>query len=83
LKLFAEIKTGKFKPLTSEYVLDELEAATDPLREDRIRLIKEYGVEVIPASEETKSLATAYIEAGIIPPAYGTDGFHIASATVR
>jgi hypothetical protein len=24
-----------------------------------------------------------FIEAGIIPPAYGTDGFHIASATVK
>jgi hypothetical protein len=60
-----------------------LEAATDPLSEARLRLVKEYDVEVIPASDEAKSLAAAYIKAGIIPRAYGTDGFHIAAATVK
>jgi hypothetical protein len=83
LRLFAEIKAGKFRPFTSEYVTRELEAAADPLREDRLRLIKEYDVEVIPASNIAKNLASAYIEAGIIPPAFGTDGFHIAAATVK
>ena len=83
LRLFAEIKAGKFRPFTSQYVLDELEAATDSLRKERIRLITEYGVEVIPASDEAKNLAMAYIESGIIPSAYGTDGFHIAAASVR
>ena len=83
LQLFAEIKAGKFRPFTSEYVTQELEAATDTRREDRLSLIQDYGVEVIPVSDETKNLAAAYIEAGIIPSAYGTDGFHIASATVK
>ena len=57
LRLFAEIKAGKFKPFTSEYVTQELEAATDSHREDRLRLIKEYNVEIIPASDEAKNLA--------------------------
>jgi len=83
LRLFAEVKAGKYKPFTSEYVMQELEAATDTRREDRLRLIQEYGVDVIPTSDETEKLATAYIEAGIIPPAYSTDGFHIAAATVK
>jgi len=83
LRLFAEIRAGKFQPFTSGYVLDELEAATDHLREDRLRLIKEYNVEVIPANDEAKNLAATYIKAGIIPPAYATDGFHIATATVK
>ena len=83
LKLFAEIKAGKFKPFTSEYVIQELEAAPDSIREERLLLIQQYAIEVIPASEEAKSLATAYIEAGIIPPAYSTNGFHIAAASVR
>jgi hypothetical protein len=81
--LFAEIKAGKFKPFTSEYVVRELKAAMDSQRDERLRLIDEYSVEVIPASDKAKSLATSYIEAGIIPPAYGTDSFHIASATVK
>jgi hypothetical protein len=83
LRLFEEIKAGKFQPFTSEYVLDELEAATDMLREKRLQLIAEYGVEIIPANDEVKNLAMAYIESGIIPLSYGTDGFHIASASVR
>jgi hypothetical protein len=83
LRLFEEIRVGKFKPFTSEYVLDELEAADDLLREKRLQLIKDYRIEVIPASDEAKSLAASYMKAGIIPPAYGTDGFHIASATVK
>ena len=83
LRLFAEIKAGKFKPFTSEYVTRELEAAVDSLRVERLRLVKEYEVEVIPASDEVKNLAESYIEAGIIPAAYGTDGFHIAAAAVK
>jgi hypothetical protein len=83
LRLFGEIKAGKFHPFTSEYVVRELEAATDHLREERLRLIKEYDVDLIPASDEAKSLATAYINAGVIPSAYGADGFHIAAATVK
>ena len=83
LRLFAEIKAGKFQPFTSEYVREELEAATDSLREDRLRLIKEYDVGIIPASDEAKSLAETYIKTGIIPQSYGTDGFHIAAATVK
>jgi hypothetical protein len=83
LKLFEEIKNGNFKPFTSEYVVRELEAATDSLKNERLMLIKEHKIEIIPESDETKSLALAYIEAGIIPSAYGTDGYHIAAATVK
>lgn len=83
LQLFEEIKSGKFKPFTSQYVLDELEAAQDALREDRLKLIQKYAVEVIPESEEAKSLALAYIKAGIIPQTYSTDGFHIAAASIK
>ena len=82
MQLFREIKAGKFKPFTSGYVIDELEAAEDSLREQRLLLIKEYGIEIIPTSDEMKNLAVIYIEAGIIPPSYATDGFHIAAATV-
>ena len=57
LRLLAETKAGKFKPFTSEYVTRELEAATDPQRDSRLRLIKEHGVELIPASDEAKNLA--------------------------
>jgi hypothetical protein len=83
LRLFEEIRAGKFKPFTSRYVIDELEAAHDVLRGDRLKLIQEYAVEVIPESDEVKNLALAYIKAGIIPQAYNTDGLHIAVASVK
>jgi len=83
LKLFKEIQSGKYKPFTSQYVIEELEAATDSLRGERLKLIQKYAVEVIPESEESKSLTLAYIKAGIIPEAYSTDGLHIAAATVK
>ena len=82
LKLFAEIKAGNYRPLTSVYVTRELESATDALREDRLRLIHEYGVEVIPASNEAERLARLYIAEGVIPEKFLSDALHIAAATV-
>ena len=82
LKLFAEIKAGNYRPLTSVYVTREFESATDALREDRLRLIHEYGVEVIPASNEAERLARLYIAEGVIPEKFLSDALHIAAATV-
>jgi len=82
LKLFAEIKAGKFKPFTSEYVTRELEAATDTQRDVRLRLIQEYGVEVILSNEKAERLADVYISENVIPAKYVTDALHIAVATV-
>jgi len=82
LRLFAEIKAGKFKPYTSEYVTRELQAAADNLREDRLQLIKEYGVETILASDEVEHLAALYIREGVIPVKYLPDALHIAAATI-
>jgi hypothetical protein len=76
------LRGGKFKPFTSKYVTEELEDATDSLREDRLRLIKEYEVEVIPASAEARQLAELYFKAGVIPEKYRMDALHIAAATV-
>jgi predicted nucleic acid-binding protein len=82
LQLFEEIRTGKFKAFTSKYVVEELEDASDYLREKRLQLIHDYEIEVIPANSESERLAQAYISAGIIPRKYATDALHIAAATV-
>ena len=81
-RLFAEIKAGKFRPFTSEYVTRELKAAPEPMREERLRLIHDYKVEVIPASDDAERLAKLYTKEGIIPEKYPTDALHIAAATV-
>ncbi len=82
LQLFDEIKAGKFKSFTSQYVVEELEAATDILKEKRLALIEKYGIIKIAACDEAKRLAEAYISAGIIPPRYTTDAMHVAAVTV-
>ena len=83
LQLFAEIKAGKFKAYTSEYVILELDDTKDTAKLDRMKaLIADYGITVIPVSEEAELLADIYVNAGIIPAKYGTDALHIASATV-
>jgi len=83
LKLFEEIKIGKFIPFMSDYVLNELESAKDAMRESRLGLVKEYKIKTIQASDEAKNLAMAYIEAGIIPAKHSTDARHIAIAAVK
>jgi len=83
LRLFEEIGAGKFKPYTSEYVIEELEAAEDTNRDARLALIGKYGVEVIPASAKAANLALTYVKSGIIPDKYSADARHIAAASVK
>ena len=49
---------------------------------DTLRLIEEYKVEVIPASDEVERLAMLYTKEGVIPEKYPTDALHIAAVTV-
>jgi len=82
LKLFKEIKAGKFKPFTSEYVTQELECTRDAKKLGLMKtLITDHGITVIPVSEEIKRLADVYVTAGVIPARYSTDALHIAAAT--
>lgn len=81
LKLFDEIKAGKFVPFTSKYVLDELAKTKEPGRRARMEaLVIEHEMEVLPARDEIKRLAGMYIEQGIIPKGYSDDALHLAAA---
>jgi len=64
VKLFAEIKAGKFKPFTSEYVLDELEDTKDTEKlKKRKALIADNAIKVLPGNDEIVQLADLYISA--------------------
>jgi predicted nucleic acid-binding protein len=83
LRLFEEIKTGKFKPFTSEYVTRELEVSKGVEKLAKMKaLISDYGITLIPANPEIERLANVYVSTGIIPAKYATDALHIAAATV-
>jgi predicted nucleic acid-binding protein len=82
-RLFAEIKAGKFEPYTSEYVLDELNSASESKRLMMFKLIAENDIQVLSKNDETGNLAAVYVQEGIIPAKFSTDSLHIASATVN
>ncbi|GHU97962.1 hypothetical protein FACS1894211_00850 [Clostridia bacterium] len=82
LKLFQEIKAGKYQPFTSAYVVQELEKASESKREKMLRLLDEYGIVPLIPNDEVTRIAELYISHGVIPAKYDTDALHIAAATV-
>lgn len=82
LRLFEEIKQGRYLPYTSGYVVNELAEASDPKRSEMLGLIVEYDVITLPVDAEAERLAALYVSEGIIPQKYVVDGIHIAIATV-
>ena len=83
IKLFDEIKQGKYIPYTSDYVLQELLKADEPKRTQMIDLIRKYNVKFLEADETAEILADEYVLENIIPLKYRTDGIHIAMATIN
>lgn len=83
VRLFEDIAQGKYDAYTSIYVVNELAAAPSIKREKMIGLIEQYRIEVLPANKEADRLADIYIEQGIIPAKYKTDGIHIAIASIN
>ena len=48
-----------------------------------IALIEQYNITVLELNEEAERLADIYVEQGVIPMKYRTDGVHIAVAAVN
>lgn len=83
LKLFEEIKAGKYVPYTSDAVLDELGKATKEKFDQMVELISQYSMITLPIKEDAKKLAAMYMNECVIPEKYPTDALHIAVATVN
>ena len=83
LALLEEIRAGKYNPYTSDYVMQELLRASEPLRGQMTGLIDENGMTVLPTGPEAKRLADLYIKEGVIPQKHITDALHIAVASVH
>jgi hypothetical protein len=81
--LFKEIAAGKYAAFTSLYVVDELEKAPSEKRDKMIALIEQFSITALALSDEAERLADTYVEQGIIPLKYRTDGVHIAIAAVN
>ncbi|MCL2630800.1 MAG: hypothetical protein FWD49_04680 [Firmicutes bacterium] len=81
IRLFEEIKAGKYLAYTSQYVVDELDDAPEPRRTQMFDLLKEHKIGLIPSSAEIERLANVYIADGIISKNYLTDARHIAATS--
>jgi len=82
VRLFDEIKQGKYEAFTSIAVVEELEKAPDEKRNRMIDLLKKCPITILQVSEEVKTLAIQYVAAEILPLNSLTDAQHIAAATV-
>ena len=81
--LFEECAADKFEPYTSLYVINELENTLGDKRDKMIALVERYGITVLALNNEAEQLADIYVEQGVIPLKYRTDGVHIAVAAVN
>jgi predicted nucleic acid-binding protein len=84
IKLFEDIKNGKYVPFTSDYVMDEIDNTPDfRKREELNKLILEYEIKRFQKTDEIRHLAEEYVKEGVIPEKYVTDALHIATAAVN
>jgi predicted nucleic acid-binding protein len=84
LRLFEEIRAGKFEPYTSVYVIEELDGTEDQFRREAMKaLIDDYHIMVLSATDKADRLAAVYLTEGAVKAAYFTDALHIATAAVN
>ena len=83
IKLFEEIKAGRYVPFSSGYVIYELNQAPEPLRSDMLDLLDSYGIITFKAQEEADKLAEIYLRERVVPPSHPMDALHLAIAAVR
>ena len=83
VKLFQEIRVGKYEAYTSAYVMDELIESDEPKRSNMLALIYEYNVTILPVSGEAGKLADVYLKEGVIPVKHRYDALHIAAAAIN
>ena len=83
VKLFEEIKEGKYQAFTSMYAVEELQKAPVEKAQKMADLIAEFGIIVLETSDEASTLAVQYRKQSIIPPGSTVDAQHIAVASVN
>jgi hypothetical protein len=83
VRLFEDVAAGKYEAYTSDYVVRELEISASEKRDKMLALIERYGITVLGLDPEAEQLADSYVEHGIIPDKYRTDGIHIAITAVN
>jgi hypothetical protein len=81
-RIFDLIKAGEYEPYTSPYATREINDEPNQEKQEKMKaLIADYGVVILPVTEEIERLAGLYVQEKAISPAWATDAAHIATAT--
>ena len=83
LRLFEEIRQGKYVPYTSVYVLDELRNAPGEKRKKMLQLVEDFNIIVLSTDANAERIAELYVSEGIIPRKYAADATHIAMTSTN
>ena len=78
---FQRVRKGGFLILLSAHTVDELMPAPEQVLMV-LRDLPQHCVETVASSDETETLAKAYIEAGALGEGSYMDALHVATATV-
>jgi len=81
-EFFENIKQGKYEIFISQTVLNEIDKADEPKKNQLMQLIKEYQPQGLDITSEVTDLSKAYISQWIIPEAKVEDALHVAISTV-
>jgi len=83
LRLFNEVKSGKYEVFISEVVLREISRAPQQKVVELRDCIKKINPEQLILDDNVLALAREYMEKGVIPSKYEDDALHIAIASVN
>ncbi len=82
IKLFEEITQGKYEAYTSYAVIDEINKASEQVRERLLSLLVKYNITILDEGSDVDKLTDLYVTEGVIPLKYRNDAVHIAMATI-
>lgn len=78
-EFFESVKQGRYDIFISQAVLDEIDRADEPEKNQLIGLIKEYQPQELNITQEITDLAKEYISQRVIPEAKVEDTLHVSS----
>jgi predicted nucleic acid-binding protein len=77
-EFFKWLRICRDELFTSALVLEELDAAPNPLRGKLLETMFAVPCEILPVTPEERGLASVYVREGIIPVRYTDDAIHAA-----
>lgn len=81
-EFFESIKQGRYDIFISQTVLNEIDRADEPKKNQLLGLIKEYQPQELDITQEVTDLAKEYISQKVIPEARVEDALHAAISAV-